>query len=349
MKLDILLTLLVVQGLACAYAEHLRRTNEIEIPQKSDRVAIIGGGVHGIFTARALKKGGYTNVVVYEKEESLAGVTESFAPTNGGHVFEYSTKFIPADSPFKPGMPADMNALLAEYGMTARPYAVPIINYLHTAEVIYPLPEVLLPYAATPEGQQLLVANMIAGFELIKAAVGAGKTPEALIEAGIVLKTETWADFADRIQLPAFTDLCTFLHDAFLGGPAIAHPAAIVLNVRAVYMSSYIKAILSGLGIGPTTALPISDELRGVLANPFPGTSYVINEGYQRLFEAIVEQDNIEVCLGCAVTKIKKVNGNARGTVDVYAGNKGKQSFDHVIIASRPYDSLNFLREPSIL
>jgi hypothetical protein len=312
--------------------------------------------VHGVLTARALKRGGYSNVVIYEKEDALAGWTESFEAD--GHIFDYTTKFIPADTVDGPGIPPNLNELIQEYGLTVRPYEVQIKNYLYTANVVYPLPEVLLPYTSTLEGQQLLVGNLIAGFELLKLAASTGKAPVDLIEAGIVLKTETWAQFSERIQLPAFTDLCTFLHDTFLGGPATVQPAATVLNVRTLYMPSYIKAILSGLGIKSDTSLPISDELRSLLANPFPGTAYVVNEGYQAVFDAIVLQEGIEVCLGCEVTKIKKTNKNsggkkktksAGGQVDVYASSTGKRSFDHIIITSRPHDSMGFLHGHSTM
>jgi len=93
--------------------------------------------------------------------------------------------------------------------------------------------------------------------------------------------------------------------------------------------------------------LPISDELRSVLSNPFYGTSHVVNNGYQEVFDNIVKQEGIEVCHECEVTKLEKVCNGGGGHIKVYSSPGREQYFDHVIIASRPYDSLVFLKEDS--
>ena len=80
-------------------------------------------------------------------------------------------------------------------------------------------------------------------------------------------------------------------------------------------MASYIKALLQLSGIGADTQLSISDELRSVLANPLPGTSYVITEEYQTVFSEIVDQEDIEVCYGCEVTSVKGVANDKRAQV----------------------------------
>eukprot|EP00755_Sulcionema_specki_P000880 Sspe_Gene.25730::Locus_10411_Transcript_1_1_Confidence_1.000_Length_790::g.25730::m.25730 len=76
---------------------------------------------------------------------------------------------------------------------------------------------------ATPQGQQLLVDNMIRGFEILKAAGKAGTT-FGILKAGLVLKNETWADYSRRIQLPAFTDLAAWLTDGFPERPCELAP-----------------------------------------------------------------------------------------------------------------------------
>lgn len=50
-------------------------------------------------------------------------------------------------------------------------------NFVSANGIIYPIPEVLLPYVAMPEH---LVHDHIAGFELMKAELKAGRSPEAL-------------------------------------------------------------------------------------------------------------------------------------------------------------------------
>eukprot|EP00978_Attheya_sp_CCMP212_P010271 scaffold24740_cov66-Attheya_sp.AAC.5 len=333
--------------LACVVIAAKRfSSKEDDKPKRSDRIAVIGGGVHGLFMARALKLGGYSNVVVFEKENALAASTETFEADS--QSFDYATKFIPADTTAGPGIPSELKTMIETYGLTTRPYTAAIQNYFYQEQLVSPLPEVLLPYVQSEEGRQQLISDIFGGFELMKMSFAVAKTPLSLIETGFVKKDETWSDFAERINLPAFTDYAEFLANTFLNGPVRDQPAAIVLNGRNVFMPSYVKSVLQALGIGGDTTLPISNELRSLLASPFPGSSFVINEGYQTFFEKLVETEGIDVCMGCEITKIKANKKDAGSGVSLYTRGT-KQDFDHVIISSRPHDSLKLFHGPSAL
>lgn len=125
----------------------------------SDRIAIIGGGFHGILTARALKKGGYEDIVVFEKEMDLGASTDTFQAD--GYSFDYGTKFIPADSVSGSGIPEELRDLFKDYDISLGPASSAPRNYDPSTGTFIPLPLVLMPYLATSEGQQLLVTNMV--------------------------------------------------------------------------------------------------------------------------------------------------------------------------------------------
>ena len=322
----------------CGMADTCKRPK----PKKTDRIAIVGAGVHGLFMARALKRAGYHHVTVFEKEEEAAGSTHS--STVDGHVHDWSTKILGADDFLTPGFLPELQSMIDEYGLTTRPFLSGQFYDADLGGAVLPLPHVLLPFTTTPELQQQLVSDMIWGFEFLKAVQVAATTPEEIINAGFVSKAESFADFAERINRPAFTAYMEFLSNGFLNGPIANMPVAVVLNCRTSYQAAYLKQLLVGLGVTADSPLPLSDELRGVLGAEFQGAGYVINEGMQTLFNRIIERECLDVCLGCEVKSIKY---KRNGQIKIKVKGEPRRKFDHLIISSRPHDTIEFLREES--
>eukprot|EP01060_Flectonema_neradi_P020477 TRINITY_DN27_c0_g1_i11.p1 TRINITY_DN27_c0_g1~~TRINITY_DN27_c0_g1_i11.p1 ORF type:complete len:601 (+),score=151.06 TRINITY_DN27_c0_g1_i11:50-1804(+) len=309
-------------------------------PKKTDKIAIVGAGVHGLFMARALKRAGYQHVTVFEKEAEAAGSTHT--TTVDGHVHDWSTKILGADDFMTPGFLPELQSMIDEYGLTTRPFLTGQFYDADLGGAVLPLPHVLLPFTATPELQQQLVSEMIWGFEFLKAVQVSATTPEEILQTGIVFKNETFTDFAARINKPAFTAYMEFLSNGFLNGPIADMPVAVVLNCRTSYQAAYLKQLLLGFGITADSPLPLSDELRGILGAEFKGAGWVINEGMQTLFNRIIEREGLDVCLGC---EVRSVRYTWSGKIKVKVSDEPRRTFDHLILSSRPHDTIKFLRQ----
>ena len=322
----------------CGLADTCKRPK----PKKNDKIAIIGAGVHGLFMARALKRAGYHRVTVFEKENEAAGSTHS--TTVDGHVHDWSTKIIGADDFLSPGFLPELQSMIDEYGLTTRPFLNGQFFDADLGGAVLPLPHVLIPFTATPVLQQQLVENMIWGFEFLKAVQIGATTPEEIINAGFAAKNETFTDFAERINKPAFSAYMEFLSNGFLNGPIAEMSAAVVLNCRTSYQAAYLKQLLLGLGVTADSPLPLSTELRALLGSEFKGAGYVINEGMQALFNRMIEKEGIDVCLGCEVRSVKYTWD---GRIKIKVRGEPRRKYDHLIVSSRPHDSIKFMRQQS--
>jgi len=325
-------------------------------PQPGDKVAVIGGGVSGIFAARRLKKQGY-NVVVYEADSELAASTESIELDN--HQYDFATKYVMPNTPTGE-FQAEMAEIVAEYGMTLRA-AVPSLSFLDdthpTTPVIAPVPHILLPFLMTTESTQQFVTDLIIGHTLLAFMQNIGvREPNDLIKTGLILADESYGAWSARINAMTgmgggFTTLMGFIHDGFLQGPTSEQPAAIVVNVRRNMLPPLIKQLLLGFGVFPNNPLltnppptvnggqPLTD-LINLLSDPFTGSSWTFEEGMQELFDRIADRENIRVLKDSKVTNLRFVNDQ----VFVTARSRGSRSFDHVVIAVKPDDANKMLR-----
>jgi cation diffusion facilitator CzcD-associated flavoprotein CzcO len=59
-------------------------TNPARVLQCDERIAIIGAGVAGIATAAAFHRAGYSNIVVYDKHETMGGLWVDNYPNASG-------------------------------------------------------------------------------------------------------------------------------------------------------------------------------------------------------------------------------------------------------------------------
>jgi cation diffusion facilitator CzcD-associated flavoprotein CzcO len=56
--------------------------------RNDERIAIVGAGVAGIATAAALNSAGYTNIVVYDKHDTMGGLwVENYPNASGMYYF----------------------------------------------------------------------------------------------------------------------------------------------------------------------------------------------------------------------------------------------------------------------
>eukprot|EP00052_Salpingoeca_macrocollata_P025290 m.230087 g.230087 ORF g.230087 m.230087 type:complete len:497 (+) comp22406_c4_seq1:1372-2862(+) len=303
-------------------------------PQPGDSVAIVGGGVHGLFAARRLQRAGY-RVTVYEAENELAASTETL--NVDGHNFDLGTKYIATNTPTG-GLHADFAAIVDELHMTIVP-PQPLTSYFPSAPTGVPplssLPHVLLPFLGNVTQ---FVGDLIQGAALLAAYQDAGvRGPADLIRLGFVGKTETYEQYSTRINLPAFTTLMGFLHATFLSGRPAQQSAAYVVNVRRNYAPGTIKALLLAFGVtAQTPNLP--PGVVQLLSDPFPGSQYIFEEGYSEFFERLVQHDQIEVKLRARVKKLKvKKSRGRRRQIQVEAKGQPTRRFDYAIVSVRPH------------
>lgn len=327
-----------------------------EQPQPGASVAVIGGGISGLFAARQLKLSGY-DVTVYEAEDAVAGTTESLHAD--GRVFDFATKYVMPNTPLGP-MQATMRQMIkdfAPYGVTLRE-SVPALSYWvgelpsPAIPAVSSLPHALLQYVMTPEAAQQFVADLIFGqINMYQWQAGGLRTPEDFVNAGIVGADESYGDFHDRFGAPGFTELLGFIHDGFLQGSAMAQPAALVLNVRRNMLPPLVKKLLLSFGISSASPPPAPElapvwfmvtSLLDFTDDEFEtaGSSWTFENGMQHFFDTLVQYHNLNVYLNSPVHTIRFVNDQ----VWVNAKGRPAETFDYAVVAVQPHQAIKMLR-----
>lgn len=326
-----------------------------EQPAPGAKVAVIGGGISGLFAARQLKLTGY-DVTVYEAEDEVAGTTESL--TADGRVFDFATKYVMPNTPLGP-MQATMKQMIkdfAPYGVTLRE-SVPSLSYWvgdlpsPAIPAVSSLPHGLLQYVMTPEAAQLFVSDLIFGQINMYTWQAMGlRTPEDFVNAGIVAADESYGEFAARFGAPGFTDLLGFIHDGFLQGSAMAQPAALVLNVRRNMLPPLVKKLFLSFGITSASPPPPGLETFWFMITSLvdftddefetAGSSWTFENGMQHFFDSLVQYHNLNVYLSSPVHTLRFVNNQ----VFVNAKGRPAELFDYVVMAVQPHQAIKMLR-----
>jgi protoporphyrinogen oxidase len=307
---------------------------------KTQKLAVVGSGLGGLFAARELKKQGYTDVTILEASpDHIGGVVRSYESEGG--VADLSTNFIPV-ADFSGG-PPDLVKLFEEYGVGLVPN--PKFTYLDTRKNVYaPGPHVFQGLNSSQ-----IATDLLKGFRLLQSVFAL----DTVLECEARFGTASWGDFSETLQLPAFTRLAAFMTDAMLSGFSHELPVCYTLRLRKDWMAATIAAVLYEGGMSMSPALQQFPLLQQLFQDPLiqqGATRLTVPSGYQSFVEALVEREGLDVVLDARVSALEadwdKINKKVRLYVDSKEGKKQKKlNFDAVIIATRPEDTLKFLPE----
>jgi hypothetical protein len=106
-------------------------------------------------------------------------------------------------------------------------------------------------------------------------------------------------------------------------------------------MPGDIVSVLRAFGLTNNTPLPISNALRSCLDPTVNFNRKLFVNGYQGLFDAIVQNENFRVITNAGVTSVK--HGGNQNYLRIRFDNGGKYIFDKVIVATAPDQALNFI------
>lgn len=319
----------------------------------TQHIGIVGAGPAGLFAAERLKTLGFSNVEVLEQADEVADTSQSLRV--GDHVFDYSTKFVPATSLDGTGVPAELGELLERCGMEL----VPSPDAIHFDPVegrALRVPPILRGY-----GRGRIVREFTRAYEILWHISRAPDIP-ALLREGLVGPGETVEDWGRRHDVESFAVLVLFLSDLFLAGPAVQEHATYSLRSRIPFIAGYMQRVLCGipalrvalrsrtracrtalgwLGREPGRQEAL-DALSRLLADPpRPHVNYVLRQGYKEFFRRLVTQRELHVHLRSRVEEVRPAPAGQRGVV--VRLQDGVRTFDRLILACPPQATASLL------
>ncbi|MBD8529941.1 MULTISPECIES: FAD-dependent oxidoreductase [unclassified Massilia] len=267
---------------------------------KSARIAIIGAGVSGIFTAIELKKRGYANVVLYEQAGHVASLTASFA--HDGHQFDLSTKVIPAVGLAHAGVYPPLKALIEEAGLTLRSFPEPVFHDFTRRRAMK------VPHFMRAFGKLRILREFARACELL-LAIRRSPFTDGAWQTDLLRPGETVAEWAARHDVQSFGVFTKYLVDLFNQGPAHTLPAGVVLMSRMHFAAPFLHALLTRPGLRQFLKWTRrgNAELAAFLDLAPAASSYVtIEEGYGALFPRLVAHYGLRVEYGSLVSDLRK-------------------------------------------
>lgn len=277
---------------------------------KDLRIAIIGAGVSGIFTAIELKKRGYEHVVLYEQEGGAASLTRSFA--HDGRQFDMSTKVIPSVGLAHAGMYPPLMELINETGLSLQAFPEPAF-YDFTRRRSMKVPAFMQAF-----GKLRVLREFTRACSLL-IAIQQSEFRDGSYRTDLLRSGETVAEWAARHEVVSFGVFVNYLIDLFNQGPAHTLPANIVLMSRLHFAAPFLHSLLTRAGIRQFLKWTRGDDadLMTFLGQRQSGSSYfTIKEGYQELFRRLVQRYALKVEYDSEVADLRKTGRGLEFTVN---------------------------------
>lgn len=198
-------------------------------------VAVVGAGPHGLVAALELTQLGY-NVTVFERETVILPIVESLQIDSV--VYEYlGQALLPAANTDGSGPPPALLDFAEKYGQPLEPLpaAVTTLSFDSIAGV-NSVPSSWLPLLATAADQLELLQELAAGYAVLLDLESFPPSPSGVLESGIAEANQTFADWANNLALPAFTDFIQLVFNSALSGPVADTLAANIVSPSRLYI-----------------------------------------------------------------------------------------------------------------
>ncbi|CAN7252127.1 FAD-dependent oxidoreductase [Pseudoduganella sp. LjRoot289] len=278
--------------------------------QKNPRIAIVGAGISGIFTAIELKKRGYGNVTLYEKADRITSLTTTFQ--HDGHAFDLSTKVIPAVGLDHGGVYPPLLAMLRETGVTLGKVVEPSF-YDFARQRHMKIPQFMQQFGKLRILKEF--ARACALFFQIRQAPFA----DGAYQTDLLRLDETVAMWARRHDIESFGVFTNYLVDLFNQGPSHDLPANIVLMSRMHFAVPFLHMLLTKKGVKQFFKLfgGKDPQFQRFLDLPAPSSSYFfVKEGYEEFFRRLASLHGLQIHCQSDISGLERHAGGLRFQVN---------------------------------
>ncbi len=309
-------------------------------PSLDDRIAIVGAGPSGLFSAIELARLGYRDVTVFEETDDVAGT--ACTQTVGEHVFDLSTKFVPAVTLSGDRLYDPLERMMRDTGMTLLP----------SKDAMFFDPEeeerVQRPQPLTDINILKFLTDFVDAYHVLQRIDGC-EGIQGLVQSGAMGPDETVAQWGVRHGAEAFSAFSAYLSDVFSGGPAALDHAGYVLKSRVHFVGGYLQSMFHQNCLLPLLVQAYDlaesvvegedprvdlEEIRAFLSAPVSDTNnYVLKEGYKTFFRRLAAHEGLDVRTSMGVRAVTPQDG---GGVELGFDTAPAEVFDRVLLTCPP-------------
>ena len=176
------------------------------VVRSQQHIAVVGAGVHGLLAAIEVKQRGW-DVTVFEKESEILPIIPTL-DLNGVN-YEYYSQSIYSSATFEKSAPNPaLLTFASKYNQTLMPWTASAMQhtlYYDTVRGPAPYPAVWEPYFTSVSGVQELVQDLAEAIALLRDVGTNSSVPADLVEAGLAEYNASILDWAQQVQLPAYS------------------------------------------------------------------------------------------------------------------------------------------------
>ncbi|KAF0705166.1 Aste57867_7117 [Aphanomyces stellatus] len=323
---SIRLLLLAIVSCAASVLAHRRRLDA------NSPIAIIGGGVSGLSSARTLRRLGYTNVTIFEAGASIVPLQHRYESKNA--VYDMDLIYVPALHWDGVGVQPEWASVLAEYDQSL----VRVAEYDQLLRVRNA--STLVPVAQVVDAVGLANASWVF-FSLLESFYREHQYGgvAACLEHGIADADETWAHWISRHSLTQLATSFNRIMGLYGNFPIATYPACQVVMMLANKSPSnlaYAFAMYANASTTTSPVLPLSDLAHAWMIAVLDPTNFMrrFQHGYGRFFAKIVRADGLVFETRANVSAITPLPATDQVQVSFIDGHD--RVFDAVIVAARP-------------
>lgn len=309
-------------------------------PCLDDRIAVVGAGPSGLFAAIELRRLGYRDVTVFEASDDVAGT--ACTKTVQGHVFDLSTKFVPAITLSGDRLYDPLEQMMADTGMTLLPSKDAIFFDPEAREVVQ------RPAPLTEINILEFVTDFVDAYHVLQQ-IDACEGIWGLVKSGALGPGETVQQWGERHRAEGFAAFSAYLSDVFSGGPSVRDHAGYVLKSRVHFVGGYLQSLFHKNRLLPLLVQAYDivesvvegedprvdlEEIRAFLSAPVSETNnFILKEGYKTFFRRLAAHEALDVRTSMGV---RAVTPRAEGRVEIGFDDVASEVFDRVLLTCPP-------------
>jgi hypothetical protein len=294
-------------------------------------VAVLGGGASGLTAAYLLKKQGYEDVTVFEKDSEVGGVARTEYVK--GKPYDMATMFVPGGSIGGEGI----EMLLEEMINLTGEKLIPATDF-QTLDVSTGQLDSLFEVLQDGD-EEAIKTQLLQGLAFSTQWAGCFGRGLTCVECGICSSNdEILLDWGDRVGVPFFAKLGPYGFDGLGAGPtaqALAGRALLssFFAVEVAYMLRELGVTSSNVPEGtPPNVVSLLNSQRW----------WFFERGYQTFWQSLVEKAKIDVKTEQQITSLERDAEMGKWVVHTTDDNP-VHHFDLVLITTPPANTVEFL------
>lgn len=278
--------------------------------EKQAKIAIIGAGITGIFTAIELKKRGYQDVTLYEKADRITSLTTTIE--HDGHPYDLSTKVIPAIGLHHGGVYPPLLEMFNDAGVTLADFPEPLFYDFGRRQ------HVAVPVFMRRFSKIKIIRDFAKACRLF---VQIRRSPfvNGVYQSPLLDADESISAWAERHGIESFGVFTCYLVDLFNQGPSDQLPFNTVIMSRMHFAAPFLHALLSRTGVKQLCQLFGSREpafQQFLCQKAVPSSYFVVREGYQEFFRRLAAHHQLAITCNSTVSALHKTEKGLAFTVN---------------------------------